>query len=248
MVREEWESKGFFVNWWEVDAFMVQMPWNLKRVWQGRLKELVEGWAGGEELELTDIYGMRRYQEGARLLHHVDREATHAASLIVNVAQWGLKEDWKVEIYDHADRLHEITMKPGDIVYYESAKCLHGRNRPLSGGYYVNLFSHYRPINDPKWFEKPSPAHAGDAILGVGDCVVKAGKRGSQTMCDGTIGPYLSTSAHMANGAESLKEWWRASLRGDGVAAPLPIGTHFDSLAGRPVVDMPTESASNAEL
>jgi hypothetical protein len=90
MVREEWESKGPFVNWWEVDAFMIQMPWNLKRVWQSRLKVLVEAWSG-VELENTDIYGMRQYEEGARLLHHVDREATHAASLIINVAQGGMK-------------------------------------------------------------------------------------------------------------------------------------------------------------
>ena len=36
-------------------------------------------------------------------------------------------------------------MAEGDIVYYESAKCLHGRMAPLQGGFYVNLFAHYRP-------------------------------------------------------------------------------------------------------
>jgi hypothetical protein len=29
-VREEWETKGHFVNWWEADAFMIGMPWELK--------------------------------------------------------------------------------------------------------------------------------------------------------------------------------------------------------------------------
>ena len=33
-----------------------------------------------------------------------------------------------MEVYDHADRLHEVAMEPGDIVYYESTKALHGRN------------------------------------------------------------------------------------------------------------------------
>ena len=29
--REEWENnKGFYVNWWERDAFIIQMPWDLK--------------------------------------------------------------------------------------------------------------------------------------------------------------------------------------------------------------------------
>ena len=35
-------------------------------------------------------------------------------------------------------------MEAGDIVYYESAKCLHSRADPLQGGHYVNLFAHYR--------------------------------------------------------------------------------------------------------
>ena len=106
---------------------------------------MVEIWSN-TTLELTDIYGLRRYNEGARLLSHVDRTETHAASLIINIAQGNVSEQWPVEIYDHANRLHEIVMEEGDIVYYESAKCLHGRMRPLTGkgSYYVNLFAHYR--------------------------------------------------------------------------------------------------------
>ena len=84
---------------------------------------LVETWIGGDiPLELSDIYGMRKYTDGASLLAHVDRETTHAVSLIINIAQFGVLKPWTVEIYDHADRLHEIVMEPGDIVYYESAR------------------------------------------------------------------------------------------------------------------------------
>ena len=28
--REEWDSKGLFVNWWESDVYMIPMPWQLK--------------------------------------------------------------------------------------------------------------------------------------------------------------------------------------------------------------------------
>lgn len=49
----------------------------------------------------------------ARLLTHVDREATHAASLIINIAQGAIRKPWKVEIYDFSDRLHEVEMEPG---------------------------------------------------------------------------------------------------------------------------------------
>ena len=76
---------------------LIQIPWTLKRRWQGRLRELVQAWAG-VELEETDMYGMREYTEGARLLTHVDREATHAASLIVNIAQENVTSPWTVEV------------------------------------------------------------------------------------------------------------------------------------------------------
>ena len=36
----------------------------------------------------------------------------------------------------------------------ESAKCLHGRPEPLKGSYYVNLFTHYRPKNNPEWYRE----------------------------------------------------------------------------------------------
>lgn len=117
---EEWYARGgLHVNWYEVPAYMIQMPWELKRTWQTRLRELVQNWIGGVSLENTDIYGMRSYEDGARLISHVDRVNTHAASLIINVAQHGIREPWYIEIYDHAGRLHEIEMNPGDIVYYE---------------------------------------------------------------------------------------------------------------------------------
>lgn len=97
-VLEEWgRHKGVFVNYWETDVNFIQIPWHLKRRWQGRLRELVEAWAG-TELETTDMYGMREYTKGARLLTHVDRESTHAASLIVNIAQEDVTTPWTVEV------------------------------------------------------------------------------------------------------------------------------------------------------
>jgi hypothetical protein len=86
---------------------------------------MVAKWIGGNiPLENTDIYGIRRYEDGARLLTHVDRESTHAVSMIVNVDQVMMREPWMVEIYDFAGRLHEVEMSPGDIVYYEVCSCV----------------------------------------------------------------------------------------------------------------------------
>ena len=156
-VREEWDYKGLYVNWWESEVLLLTMPVALKNHWHERLRGVVEEWIGGEELELTDIYGIRIYQKGARLLPHVDRFETHAASLIVNVDQGDVAPgdpSWPVEILDLSETLHEVEMAPGELLYYESARCLHARTQPLASGYYANLFMHYRPLNDPGWFRK----------------------------------------------------------------------------------------------
>lgn len=151
---EEWDNKGAYVNWWRSPPSMAYMPFGLKTKWHEALKALVERWIGyAVELERTDLYGMRAYSNGSVLLPHVDREETHAVSMIINIAQYGMQEDWNVEIMDLAKQTFvEVSMGAGELVYYESAKCLHGRPKPMRGSMYVNLFAHFRPKNDPKWF------------------------------------------------------------------------------------------------
>ena len=207
-VREEYD--GHTINWYDVDPFFIGMPWGLKGYWQTRLRALVEKWIGGNiTLENTDIYGMRRYEDGARLLSHVDREATHAVSLIVNVAQLNIREPWRVEIYDHADRLHEIEMNPGDIVYYESAKALHGRMKPLQGDFYVNFFTHYRPIGDPEWFLKPNPEGTPLPLINLdGECRIT--KDGAKECDAPTPLPTLSPTGHVVRSAQDLFDYWKS--------------------------------------
>ncbi|KAL7502996.1 hypothetical protein ACHAXN_000852 [Cyclotella atomus] len=212
VVHEEWgRHKGVFVNYWEADVNFIQIPWNLKSRWQGRLKELVEAWTG-VELETTDMYGMREYTKGARLVSHVDRESTHAASLIVNIAQENVTRPWTIEVNDHANRLHEVVMEPGDIVYYESAKSLHGRNTPLASGRYINLFTHYRPLNDPEWFTRDNPEGTPQPVLDVGECrLVGRPDQYSQgaVQCENdAIGPHLSPTMFRAKSAADLFQWW----------------------------------------
>ncbi|CAE7565356.1 unnamed protein product [Symbiodinium microadriaticum] len=117
----------------------------------------MEDWIGGVELDPRGvIYGIRRYTKGARLLTHVDHINTHAVAMIINVDQSvHMPEPWKLEIYDFDNRLHEITMEPGDVVFYEAAKCLHGRMSPLRGDFYSNLFAHFYPKGDLDWASHP---------------------------------------------------------------------------------------------
>jgi hypothetical protein len=90
-------------------------------------------------------------------------------------------------------------MDEGDIVYYESARCLHGRMRPLTGkgSYYVNLFAHYRPDGDPEWSFKDNPeGHAAPLVDLTGVSV-------SQAL------PFLSPSGEVLSGGEDLFRWWK---------------------------------------
>lgn len=221
-VREEWDGKGVFVNWWESDVYFIQVPWNLKGLWQDRLRLLVEAWAG-VPVEQTDMYGLRQYVEGARLLTHVDRQTTHAVSLILNIAQSNLTEPWPVEVYDHAHRLHEVIMEPGDIVYYESAKALHGRNRPLAGhgAKYINIFTHYRPTGDPEWMNKPNTPGTPEPILEVeGECKLQPvgisqlpnkqlGYVETVKCDDKRLEATISPSLTSVKSGDDLIDWWR---------------------------------------
>lgn len=223
---EEWKGKGVFVNWWETEVFMLQAPWRLKEIWQVRLADLVSQWAGMPCTQ-TVMYGLRQYESGARLLTHVDRLSTHVVSLIVNIAQGNLSQDWPVEVYDHAGRLHEVVMEPGDIVYYESAKNLHSRNRPLMGdnAYYVNLFTHYRPSDmNEQWWQDTTVTPGREPLLDddIGDitkiCTVPSQVTSvdteylgyGQVQCqDRRLGQHLSPSLFVAENSNDLIEWWR---------------------------------------
>ena len=180
-------------------------------MWQERLRQVVQTWVG-VDIEQTDMYGVRQYEAGARLLTHVDRITTHAVSLIVNIAQGNLTAPWTVEVYDHADRLHEVVMAAGDIVYYESAKALHGRNTPLSGGYYANIFTHYRPTGDPNWYSKENPEGTPEPLIDVGKCEL-VGKtndysKGAVKCENPAIGPHLSPKMLTLTGGEDLYQHW----------------------------------------
>ena len=205
-------SYDILINWWTSESYLITMPPNLKRYWQGRLKELVEAWSGAH-LELQDIYGVRRYEEGARLLMHVDRIKTHAASIIINVHQENMQRSWPVQIYDFADRLHQVDMEPGDILYYESARCLHGRMTPLHGSGYVNIFSHYRPIEEgdtegrPDWYIRPSPPGTPEPVM-HSDNFCSSPHSAHAAVCDAELSQH--SFAHAKSGGD-LFELWRYS-------------------------------------
>ena len=69
----------------------------------------------------------------------------HDLSLI----QFGqdVDEDWPLEVIGHDGKSRNVTIKPGEIIYYESHSVIHGRPYPLKGRHFANIFLHYQPYH-----------------------------------------------------------------------------------------------------
>ncbi|CAB1116535.1 unnamed protein product [Ectocarpus sp. CCAP 1310/34] len=149
--KEKWSKNNVFTNNVEAPSYMVNLPENgkLKEQIFGGLRPILEEWSG-VELVQTACYGVRVYTNTSWLANHVDTKATHAVSVIMQVDQ-DVEEDWPLMIYDHAGNDYNITMKPRDLVLYESATCVHGRPSTFHGNYYANAFVHYKPKDPEKW-------------------------------------------------------------------------------------------------
>ncbi|KAJ8601841.1 hypothetical protein CTAYLR_002638 [Chrysophaeum taylorii] len=119
------------------------------------LKPILEAWSG-VNLVPSMAYGLRLYQPGNTLTMHTDRLETHVISCIVHVDR-DVDEPWPIVIEGYDGTSVEVDLQPGETLLYESAKCIHGRPRPLLGRWYTSLFVHYRPAG---WTTKTSDAKA----------------------------------------------------------------------------------------
>ncbi|KAJ1455254.1 hypothetical protein M885DRAFT_617409 [Pelagophyceae sp. CCMP2097] len=137
------------------------------------LKPLHEAWAG-VELEATSVYGVRIYRDGATLVDHLDVPETHVISSILHIDS-SLLEPFPIEIQDASGAYAGVDLKPGQMMFYESAKCYHRRSKPMRGSYYGSVFLHYRPKN---WtFGRDQIRHAVPPFWGDGlerEAVVEA--------------------------------------------------------------------------
>lgn len=132
--NETWSSGNTYTNHWESPTKMLQIDSTTRKlIWEAS-KESLEQWTG-VELSPTSLYGVRVYTEDAVLAPHVDRMPL-VISAIINVAQ-DVDEDWPLEVYGHDGKAYNVTMEPGDMVFYESHSVIHGRPFPLKGRYYA---------------------------------------------------------------------------------------------------------------
>jgi hypothetical protein len=111
------------------------------------LKPMHEEWAG---IELTGsiAYGLRAYQNNTRLLMHVDKSSTHVISCILHIDHSEDSEPWPIVIEDFQGNTNEVILEAGDMLFYESSKCFHGRPHTFKGSWYSSIFVHYYPSHD----------------------------------------------------------------------------------------------------
>ena len=64
-----------------------------------------------------------------------------------------MQEDWPLYILDNDGLTHKVVLQPGQMLWYESARAVHGRPQPLNGHYYDNIFIHFKPAGN--WYKTP---------------------------------------------------------------------------------------------
>jgi len=144
--EEYWPDGNTYTNHWASASRIKSMNALHEPIWMF-VEEKVREWIPqAKSFSRSSLYGIRVYTSGSILATHVDRDPL-ITSAIINVGQ-DVDEPWPLEVYDHNGRAHNITMRPGDMVLYESHSVLHGRPFPLIGKYYANVFVHFKPLLD----------------------------------------------------------------------------------------------------
>jgi len=146
MTLEEWDANNHHVNYWEAPSYTLWLPDDIQMDLRNTLRPQLEDWVK-QPLEYTALYGIRVYTNNSYLLNHVDRSATHAVSAIIQVDQ-RVDEDWLLEVIGHDRKSNYLTLRPGEIAFYESATVIHGREAKLKGDYFANVFLHFRPTTN----------------------------------------------------------------------------------------------------
>jgi len=132
-------------------TFIMNLSGAVLETLKKKLHPLAEDWSN-IKLKHEATYGIRRYTNGSWLTSHVDRFNTHVISAILNIGQ-SVEEDWPLFIVDNDGNNHAVTMEAGEMLWYESARAIHGRPEPFKGKYFDNLFIHYSPVGD--WYTSP---------------------------------------------------------------------------------------------
>jgi prolyl 4-hydroxylase len=149
--KEEWPDGNTYANHWSSPTYLVRIVEEkglrgegqvlAQSIWEAT-RNIMQEWCK-QELEEVSMYGIRVYTEGSMLNPHVD-QLPYVMSAVINIAQ-DVDEDWPFEVIGHDGQAYNVTMKPGEMILYESHSILHGRPFSLQGRYYANVFVHFEP-------------------------------------------------------------------------------------------------------
>merc|ERR1712216_33765 len=150
----------------ESDTWTLPIPNSMSEQLRATITPIIGQWANlePEKLVLTAVYGMRLYRKNSKLHMHVDRRETHVLSAILEVGYLGWSqsdmdegrdhaENWPLEIIDHQSGMNHVANRRGQMIFYESATCPHGRSGEYPGRESANVFIHFRPQGWPEEYE-----------------------------------------------------------------------------------------------
>ena len=129
---------------------IIRVPPSLLTRTLAGLQPLLRAWSG-VALEPIVAYGPRVYHPGARLSMHTDQPGSHVLAAIVHIDHEPGARPWPLLIEGFDGETHEVLLEPGESLLYEAAKCLHGRPRPLRGGWFASIFVHFKPAAPGGW-------------------------------------------------------------------------------------------------
>jgi prolyl 4-hydroxylase len=132
-------EKNMVSNILDINKAPIELTNNLLK----EMKELLTKWICYKSvLKHVATYGIREYTKGSSLGNHYDKKNTHVISAIIHLES---DKPWELYIEDHNFKAHQITVDYGDIIFYESTTCLHGRPIPYEGESYRNMYIHFIP-------------------------------------------------------------------------------------------------------
>lgn len=120
-------------------------PQELRNELLNEMQILLTNWIGYKStLQHVATYGIREYTRGSSLANHYDKKNTHVISAIIHLGDT-TEKPWPLYIEDHNFKPYQITMEYGDVIFYESTTCLHGRPTPFEGDSHRNMYIHFKP-------------------------------------------------------------------------------------------------------
>lgn len=157
----------------QTDTWMLKLPEKMIQKVKDVMKPLIAAWGNVsvDEMVFTSIYGIRMYRKGSVVYLHRDRHQTHALSAILEIGHlefghpdtdWNHTGQWPLELVDHNGTLVTVPNRPGQIIFYESWSCPHGRTSVYQGREVANLFIHFAPKD---WLAEKNEGTQGFAAL-----------------------------------------------------------------------------------